>query len=32
MLRYAPYCTLATPCNTLQRLERVVADLLGEQR
>jgi uncharacterized protein len=32
MLRYAPYCTLATPCNTLQRLERVVADLLSEQR
>ena len=31
MLRYAPYCTLVTQCNTLRRLERVVAELLGAQ-
>jgi uncharacterized protein with von Willebrand factor type A (vWA) domain len=31
MLRYAPYCTLVTQCNTLKRLERVVAELLGAQ-
>ena len=31
MLRYAPYCTLVTQCNTLARLERVVAELLGSQ-
>ena len=29
MLRYAPYCTLVTQCNTLARLERIVAELLG---
>lgn len=29
MLRYAPYCTLVAQCNTLQRLERIVAELLG---
>ena len=31
MLRYAPYCTLVTQCNTLARLERIVAELLGSQ-
>jgi uncharacterized protein with von Willebrand factor type A (vWA) domain len=31
MLRYAPYCALVTQCNTLGRLERVVAELLGAQ-
>jgi uncharacterized protein len=29
MLRYAPFCTLVTQCNTLGRLERVVAELLA---
>ncbi|MGB8840358.1 MAG: VWA domain-containing protein, partial [Aliidongia sp.] len=32
MDRYAPYCTLVTQCNTLRRLERVVAELLAEER
>jgi uncharacterized protein with von Willebrand factor type A (vWA) domain len=31
MLRYAPYCSVVAQCNTLQRLERIVAELLGAQ-
>jgi hypothetical protein len=28
MLRYAPYCQIATVCNTVRHIERVVSDLL----
>ncbi|MCG8695197.1 MAG: hypothetical protein MI806_28645 [Minwuiales bacterium] len=28
MLRYLPHCHLATECNTVKHLERVVDDLL----
>jgi uncharacterized protein with von Willebrand factor type A (vWA) domain len=32
MLRYLPYCHVATVCNTLRHLETVVTDLLKESR
>jgi uncharacterized protein len=30
MYRYAPFCNLATVCNTLRHLERAIADILEE--
>jgi uncharacterized protein with von Willebrand factor type A (vWA) domain len=30
MFRYRPYCNVATVCNTLRHLERVVSDLLKD--
>ncbi|HXA21837.1 MAG TPA: VWA domain-containing protein [Acetobacteraceae bacterium] len=30
MFRYKPYCNVATVCNTLRHLERVVSDLLKD--
>jgi hypothetical protein len=30
MLRYRPYCHVASVCNTLKHLERVVADILKD--
>jgi uncharacterized protein with von Willebrand factor type A (vWA) domain len=30
MYRYAPFCNLATVCNTLRHLERVIADILED--
>ncbi len=32
MLRYLPYCHVATVCNTLRHLEAVVTDLLKDSR
>jgi uncharacterized protein with von Willebrand factor type A (vWA) domain len=32
MLRYLPYCHVATVCNTLRHLETVVTDLLKDSR
>jgi len=30
MYRYLPFCNLATVCNTLRQLERVVSDILED--
>ncbi len=30
MLRYQPYCRIATVCNTLQHLEHIISDILRE--
>jgi uncharacterized protein with von Willebrand factor type A (vWA) domain len=30
MLRYRPFCHVATVCNTLRHLERVVTDILKD--
>jgi hypothetical protein len=32
MLRYLPYCHVATVCNTLRHLETIVTDLLKDSR
>ena len=32
MLRYLPYCHIATVCNTLRHLETVITDLLKDSR
>jgi uncharacterized protein with von Willebrand factor type A (vWA) domain len=32
MLRYLPYCHIATVCNTLRHLETIVTDLLKDSR
>jgi uncharacterized protein with von Willebrand factor type A (vWA) domain len=32
MLRYLPYCSVATVCNTLRHLETIVTDLLKDAR